>query len=337
MLKKDIGFRAGLFVLLMISADLHYAKADGLSPEEALPTQKAEQEQEAEETVSPAPPASDERPKSEPVVEKEATVSSPKSPSPPEPLPVKKAAASIQSERPSPPAPDAAPSDADFWSVFAYGTILSDPRPQGEIVGGKDRKMMMGEGDIIYLASFQDEFTPGKEWIVYRVIKDVYHPVSGKYLGDLINVTGVVKITEVNKKIATAEITRSKEPIFRNDQIALVETLFDFSSPSKRSLPEGLTATVVEARDNRLNNAMHDIVYIDRGKKDGVIRGDRFDVIKGGQKVGIRADGEGLRFPEREAGSIVVLSSQDHTATAQIVRSSETISRGNPLLFHFLK
>src|SRR5581483_3984587 len=225
----------------------------------------------------------------------------------------------------------------DFWPAFSHGTILSEPKPDGEIIGAKDQKMMLGEGDTIYLASFKKDFTPGKEWLVYKVIKNIYHPGTGRYLGDLVDVTGVVKITEVNKKVATAEITRSKEPIFRNDQIALVETLFDFSSPSKRSLPEGLTATVVEARDNRLNNAMHDIVYIDRGKKDGVIRGDRFDVIKGGQKVGIRADGEDLRFPEREAGSIVVLSSQDHTATAQIVRSSETISRGNPLLFHFLK
>lgn len=336
MLKKYIGFQVGLFVLLMISADLRYAKADGLPPEEALPTQTAEQEQEAEEVVSSPSPESEEI-SSEPVVEKAPEAPSPKPSAPPALLPQKKETAQVKLENPSPAGVAAVPSEADLWSSMFHGTILSEPKPDGEIVGSKDQKMMMGQGDIVYLTSFKNELVPGKEWIVYKVIKNVYHPKTGRYVGDLVDVTGIVKITEVNKKIATAEIIRSRDPIFLNDQLALVETLFDLSSPSKRSLPEGLTATIVEARESRLNNATDDIVYIDRGKKDGVLRGDHFNVIRGGEEVGIRSEGEMLHFPEREVGNIVILSSQDHTATGRIVKSAEPISKGNPLLFHFLK
>lgn len=336
MLKKDIGFRAGLFILLMISADPRSATADGLSPEEALATQTAEQEPAAEEAVA-ASSAPEEMTQPEPEPAFENVPALPKPSAPPAPLPLVKETVPVKSAAPAPPPVAAKPAAADFWSAFSHGTILSEPKPDGEIVGAKDQKKMLGEGDTVYLASFKKELMPGKEWVIYKVIKSVYHPKTGRYMGDLVDVTGVVKIAEVNKKIATAEIIRSKEPIFKNDHIALVETLFDFSDPANRALPEGLTATIVEARESRLNNGTQDIVYIDRGKKDGVIRGDHFDVITGGQEVGIRVDGASLHLPEREVGRIEILSSQDHTSTGQIVQSSEPITKGNPLLFHFLK
>lgn len=316
MFKKNFSFRAVLLILLMLSADLLSVKADGLPPEEALPTAKTE------EVVFPPP--FEEMMEPEPVVEETGADTAKALPAP---------------SREAPPAPAAAvkPSESDLWSSIFHGTILSDPKPDGKIVGSKDQKMMLGEGDTVYLVSFNDEFVPGKDWIIYKVMKNVYHPTTGKYLGDLIDVTGVVKVTEVDKKLATAQITRSKEPIFQDDQIALVDTLFDLSSPANRFLPEGMTATIVEARDNRLNNATHDIVYIDRGKKEGIVRGDQFVVIRGGQQIGVHSDGQTLRFPQREVGNLVILSSQDHTATAQISKSSEPISKGNPLLFHFLK
>lgn len=315
MFKKNFSFRAVWLILFMLSVDLRSVKADGLPPEEALPTAKAEE-------AALPPPAEETEP--EPGSEENVAVSSKALPEP-----LKKA--------PPAPAVTVKPPELDLWSSVFYGTILSDPQPDGKIVGSKDKKMMLGEGDTVYLVSFKGEFSPGKDWIIYKFIKNVYHPTTGKYLGDLIDVTGVVKVTEVDKKLATAQIIRSKEPIFQDDQIALVETLFDLSRPANRLLPEGMTATIVEARDNRLNNATHDVVYIDRGKKEGIVRGDQFVVITGGQQIGVHPDGQTLRFPQREVGSLVILSSQDHTATAQILKSSEPISKGNPLLFHFLK
>lgn len=323
MLKKYIGFQVGFFILFMISADLRSVSADGLPPEEALPTEKTE---EAE--VLPTPPP-EEIAEPEPISENEAPLPKPLS-APPS---LKKETREI-----APLIPVAArPSETDLWTSFFHGTILSEPKPGGKIVGSKDKKMLLGEGDTIYMVSSNNELIPGKEWVVYKTIKNVYHPRTGQYLGDLIDITGMVKIMEVDKKMATAQIIRSKEPIYQNDQIALVETLFDLSNPSPRSLPEEMTATIVEAKENRMNNAMHDIVYIDRGKKDGIVRGDRFAVIGGGQQAGIHSDGQALRFPEREVGSIIILSAQDHTATGQIAQSSEPISKGSPLLFHFLK
>jgi hypothetical protein len=324
MFKRLIGFGVGFSILLMVSADLPSALADGLPPEEALPTATAEEFDPilAEEITEP-----------EAAAEEAIAEPSPK----PSPKPLAKPLPKTLAKEISRPIAKEKSSKADLWSSVFHGTILSEPKTDGKIIGSKDQKSMLGEGDTVYLVSLNEEFIPGKEWIVYKIAKNVYHPKTGQYLGDLVDVTGIVKIIEVDKKMATAQITRSKEPIFKEDKIALVETLFDPSVPPNRSLPEGMTATVVEARDGRRNNATLDIVYIDRGKKDGVLPGDRFDVITGGQQIGTHSDGQALRSPEREVGSIVILTSQEHTATGQIIKSSEPVSKGNPLLFHFLK
>ena len=324
MIKRLTGFQGWFFILWMVFGNLPSVGADGLSPEEALPTVTAQE-------VDPHPAGEMTEP--EPVVKE--TVPEPlQQPSPkPSEKPLMKPAATETLR----PADAARPPKIDLWSSVFQGTILSEPKPDGKVIGSKDQKNMLGQGDTVYLISFNDEFTPGKEWIVYKITKNVYHPKTGQYLGDLVDVKGIVKVTASDKKMATAQITHSKEPIFKEDKIALVETLFDPTLPSGRSLPQGMTATVVEARDNRRNNATLDIIYIDRGKKDGVLPGDRFDVMTGGEEIGIQSDGQTLRFPEHEVGSVIILSSQDNTATGQIVKSSEPISKGNPLLFHFLK
>ncbi len=136
MSKKNFSFGAGLLILLIFSADLRSVEADGLPPEEALPTAKAEEAvlpSSTEEVTEPELP------------EEENVADTPKV----LPQPLKKA----------PPAPAVVikppESKSDLWSSVFHGTILSDPKPDGKIVGSKDKKMMLGEGDTVYLVSFK--------------------------------------------------------------------------------------------------------------------------------------------------------------------------------------
>lgn len=83
-------------------------------------------------------------------------------------------------------------------------------------------------------------------------------------------------------------------------------------------------------RDDRLSNGEHDIVYIDQGWKNGILPGDQFEIIHGGEKAGAG------RIPKRSVGRLLVLTSQKETATARITLSSEPISKGT-LLNTFLR
>jgi chemotaxis protein MotB len=206
-------------------------------------------------------------------------------------------------------------------------------KPEGEIQAAEDSKIMLGEGDKIYLTSFGEEFVDEGQWVVFKTMKDVYHPKTEEPLGDLVNVLGIVEVTHVNKNRATAQIIHSKEPISRTDYIVSVKNLFQMIDLSDQMLPENTEGTIVEVRDNRMNNAQHDIVYIDYGRKDGVVRGDRFSIIHGGQRNDFRTSIKTVGLPQREVGELVILSTQDRTATARIVESVEPISKGDSILF----
>ncbi|MFQ5949522.1 MAG: hypothetical protein ACE5J1_02405, partial [Nitrospiria bacterium] len=196
-----------------------------------------------------------------------------------------------------------------------------------------DQRTMFGDGDIVYLTSFRGEFIPEGKWIVFKTIRDVYHPKTDEFLGDLVHVLGMIQIIDADEDIATARIIHSNEPISQGDLIAFVENLFAPADLPDKSLPERTEGTIVEVREERLNNAQHDIVYIDHGKKDGVVRGDRFAIIHRGKRIKIRSPRKKIDLPQREVGRLVVLSTQDLTATARIVESIEPISKGDPILF----
>ncbi|HIE64514.1 MAG: hypothetical protein ABGX83_02735 [Nitrospira sp.] len=297
MSRKRMMWMAGLLIVLVGFAN-YPALADGVPETQALSTERP--------LVEPLPPpffAGKEIP----------------APLPPEPV--------------QPEIEETLPPQPDFWALFSNGMIVTDLQPDGEIRAAEDAKTMLGDGDIVYLKSFREEFVDEGQWVVFKTMKDVYHPKTKERLGDLVNVLGLIEVTHADKDSATAQIVHSKEPISRSDYIISVENLFKKVDLSDQALPENTEGTIVEVRDNRRSNAQHDIVYIDYGRNDGVVRGDRFSIIHSGQRSDFRLSRKAVGLPHREVGVLVVLSTQDRTATARIVESKEPISKGDSILF----
>lgn len=258
--------------------------------------------------------------------------------------------------------------DPDFWPAISQGMILLKPQAEGEIMSSVDRKQMLGRGDTVYLASYEELFSPQMESVIFKRIKPVHHPKTGDYLGDLVQVLGLVKVNEVGEDVSTAEITSSLFPISKHDKIASIDR-FVPPPPQTVLLPEdGMEGTIVEVREDRVSNAQHDIVYIDHGSEEGIIPGDQFVVIHSGEQKGFSGkdfslqernsndtessfpfhikvisagndhesqskDQSDINIPYREIGTIVVVATQEHTATAKIIKSQEVISKGDTILY----
>lgn len=146
-------------------------------------------------------------------------------------------------------------------------------------------------------------------------------------MGDLIEITGMVKALENHDHTITGQIIHSKESISLQDEVAAIGTLMRTATPSEGALSGKEEATIIEVRDNRLSSGEQDIVYIDRGRKDGILPGHQFEILHGGQKAGEAT------LPQRSAGRLVIVSTQDQTATARIIESVEPISKGDPLQY----
>lgn len=220
----------------------------------------------------------------------------------------------------------ASPRKVDFWSSLSNGMVVQGLKADGKIVGAKESKTIFSKGDIVYIYLPKTEEVSG-EWILYRKIKKVHHPKTGKLLGDLIEITGAIKVVERHDETAIAQIVLSKDAISMDDEIVALEALIPPSTSPDQASSDKEGGMIAEVRDNRLSSGEHDIVYIDQGWNNGVLPGDQFEIIHGGEKAGVG------HIPKRSVGRLRVLSSQQQTATARITLSSEPILKGDSLQY----
>ena len=200
----------------------------------------------------------------------------------------------------------------------------------GVLVGDKDHRVLMGEGNVVYLKSGKFNSKEGDTLVVYRKIRKVYHPKTGKYLGKLVAVLGVMRVMEVAPKITTAKILRSYNYILAGDLVAPYESV---QLPSLEEVPSGERAQVdgyvVDIKEDKVTIGQFDVVYIDRGIRDGIGRGSSFKVIRDGERTPYFSVGGGSLLPSRIIGELEVITVNDRTATAKVRRSTEPINRGD--------
>ncbi len=217
------------------------------------------------------------------------------------------------------------------YMMASVGYILAkDLEKTGSLIGVKDNKIMIGEGDTVYIKpDSSHSFEKGDVLLTYRKVRKVYHPKTGRYLGNLIVVLGRLDVRGVEGGIATARVTKSYHAIYGEDPVALIDVLdLPLLDPSSG---EGLDLQgyVVDIRQDKALIAQYDVVYIDRGVQDGIGRGSAFKVVREGKRTSLFSAGRGVRLPSRTIGELEVIMVTEKTATAKIRKSSEAIQRGD--------
>jgi len=255
----------------------------------------------------------------------------------PPPRVVEEAAPSPEREKPVEIAPPEQPVPAakpiNMKLLAASGYILTGQSPAGVVVGSRDGRELNGQGDPAYLLPMEGaQPRVGDRYTVYRSVHKVYHPVTGQYLGDLIRILGQTEITgaDPNEKTVTSKVITSYDAILPGDYVMsppAPEDSVDQTTPPPPSGP--LEGYIVEVKENKVDQALLDVVYLDRGRQDGVRSGDRFTIVRAGEKTSYFSPGRGVPLPRRIIGELQVLSVQDATATAKVVNSTEVIYKGD--------
>ncbi len=234
-----------------------------------------------------------------------------------------------------PEEPAEVPRGPDLGLLATSGYILTGERGLGTVVGARDNRKIMGEGETIYLLPGRGvALEAGDQFTLYRIVRKVYHPKSRKYVGDLIRILGFIDVTEKNpnEKTVSARVLTSFDFIREGDLFMPVKLPEDALEPidtPAAAPPDGLRGFIVEVKEDRNAQAQFDVVYLDRGRQDGLRTGDRFTVIREGEKTSLFSPGKGVRFPRRVIGRLQVIAVQDITATAKIIESTEVIHRGD--------
>ena len=199
----------------------------------------------------------------------------------------------------------------------------------GSIIGSKDNRELLGDMDRVYIKAPKGEVPiAGDVYRVIRKVKRVIHPKTGKPIGDLIRNLGVIKVIEVKDDLIAADIVRSIDYITKGDQI-IPRAQAQEVPGNKAQERLRLLGYIVETSDGKVANAQFDIVYIDMGRMEGVIPGDNFLIYREGKKTKGYANEEEVLSAEVLIGSLKILTSQENTSTALVVKSSDTIEKGS--------
>ena len=182
--------------------------------------------------------------------------------------------------------------------------------------------MILGSRDVLYLRlKNPGDVAPGDLFTIYRRAHKVFHPTTGQYLGYLVNRLAVVQVTHIDTDLTTVQILRAYATVSPGDPV------MKFAAPTEErpavDQPSVADAQgqVVEFQSNLgiMNMvAQGNIVYLDRGREDGVRPGDRMELLRSGGSL-----------PQRVVGELKVLSLEDRTATALITKSISRILKGD--------
>ena len=194
----------------------------------------------------------------------------------------------------------------------------------GELVGAFEDKLMLSTTDQTY-ARFKGaaEVKKGEAYVIYRTEREIVHPTTKEVFGYQTVVVGAARVTAVEEKAVKLTITQTFEPIERGALLGPWSDKF-VRQVARRANGAALTGVIVGAQQEILTLlGEHHIVFIDKGKNDGVQEGNTFKVVRAGDPFGAPMTEAPWddSLPKEVVGDLLVIDVKDHASTALITRS----------------
>jgi len=209
--------------------------------------------------------------------------------------------------------------------VFQGGYIQATPEPfAATVIALRETKSLFSYGDIAFLKIKPTvDVKVGDQLTILRSVKQIYHPRTRAYMGQMIRILGVVEITRASDDgVAEVRVVQSFDALTRGDRLKMFEV--PPPVPAQQVTSDPLIGVIVDFKEQRSLTATLDVIYIDKGEQDGVALGDRFSVIRPGRRQSATT-----KTLDLTVGEIKVVGLQARTATAYVVKSTEGLERGD--------
>ncbi len=202
----------------------------------------------------------------------------------------------------------------DKDALISSGYISDTVESRGEIIGSPSEKSLLGMGDYAYIRTLMPVGS-GQKFYIVRSLGKVKHPGTGAMMGYLIDVLGIAEVVGIESGEIKTRVIASYDGIQVGD---LLTDFYDLDQPFIVEEPRSpdIDGVIIATRKIRVLNGMLDIVYIDKGAKDGIEVGDTMGTVSNNRYL----------VPN---GSIQVISLKDKTAAAVVRISHKEVSAGD--------
>jgi LysM repeat protein len=218
-----------------------------------------------------------------------------------------------------------------FYVNGGEGFIAGDEfKPTGLIIAGQHNRRMFAEDDVVYTdIGLKHGGKIGDRFTIFKKHGAISHPITNQILGYKFIPLGSLQLTEMADKSSKALV---KENFLEIEPGAL---LLPYSNRKKevslRAPERDLTGYIVETKSGIQAIAAGDIAYIDLGEADGVKPGNIFYVVR---NVKVEIDyfsKSDYDLPVDVLGALVVVETAKTTSTALVIKSIDSIYKGDRL------
>ncbi|MBF0396818.1 MAG: LysM peptidoglycan-binding domain-containing protein [Desulfobacterales bacterium] len=197
--------------------------------------------------------------------------------------------------------------------------------PIGTIFKVLDDKWMISDGDTIYIKpNGNNSLNIGDKYTIYNISGQVYE--GKKHIGAQHYLLGIVEIIKVEPKFALGKIIKNFRAIkvgdllipykLRSVDIVETESLKNFDSK------------ILLSEEGKTIFGEKDIAFIDKGEKDGVKIGQYYNIYyQESEKIDPK-DKKATLLPPVEFGSLLVVHTEETTATVLITNATQSVSPG---------
>ncbi len=186
--------------------------------------------------------------------------------------------------------------------------------------------IMLRAGDGVFLrfpSSKRPE--PGSFVLSYRTTVEVYHPRSGDHRGFLTQITGILKVeSPKSEEITKARIIRNFVEIERGNLITPMEQdllVRLIEIPTGKDV-KGVVMAVRNGREAVVGDM--ELVYIDKGKRHGLERGNRLQVVANSDDL----TGDSNDSMTQSIGLLQIVDARDSASTCLIIKAAREIEPG---------
>ena len=204
---------------------------------------------------------------------------------------------------------------------------IEEMEGSGAVIGPKDSGILMHQGiDVFVSLKDRSKVKTGDRFTVFTTGERIKHPITGKKLGYTTDILGIITITGT-KGVMEGRVDSSYKEI---EAGALLRPYREVPSSVETTVAKTTVAGYIVAGGEKMDQySQGDIVYLDKGAKDGLVKGNMMTIT---HEVAPQEDpltGKMVKLPPSVIGALTVIDTGESTSSGIITKSNRVIKIGD--------
>ena len=223
----------------------------------------------------------------------------------------------------------------EYTAIDRVGFIRKEPvLSHGTIFKVEGQKEMISTGDLIYIRPRSNfSLLPGDKFTLYRTLKPIKDRKTNEFIGIQHYFTGAVEIMIKRPEFVLGRVIAAYRPIKVGD--LLMPYMRRMPRVSINPSPPGLEGSIIESEEHQGIFGESAIAFIDKGRSAGVEPGQLYWIFKQEQYRINPDDENAVTLTPVVLGELLVLHTENTTATVMITDSRMAIQAGARIIAPF--